>query len=156
QEEASGELRKAIRLQSDFLAARVFLQLSQHLEARRFKEAEGLCRTVIAFQSTNPYGQLALYVCLVSQGRFADALPVMKRCAALAAATPNIATFPSLWLRETEQVLALEPQLPAFLKGERKPRDAAERDLLLYLCWTKQQYAGATRLYADAFAADPK
>src|SRR5262249_11044083 len=59
-------------------------------------------------------------------------------------------------VRETEQAIALEPKLPAFLKGDLKPRDAAELDLLLCLCWAKKQYAGAARLYADAFAADPK
>jgi hypothetical protein len=31
-----------------------------------------------------------------------------------------------------------------------------ERELLLYLCWAKKCYVGAARLYADAFAADPK
>jgi eukaryotic-like serine/threonine-protein kinase len=155
-EEGAAELRKALARQSDFAAAKLFVQLSQLMNANRFKEAETLCQTVTNFQPQNPYGHLALFICLAWQGRFADALPAIKRSAELSSNVPNIGKWPAVWLRETEQIIALEPKLPAYLKGEVKPRDAAERELLLYLCWTKKQYAGAARLYADAFADEPK
>ncbi len=155
-DESAWELQKALHWQNDLLAAKFLLQLHVYEKQGRSKDAETLCRTATLLQPQNPSTHLALYICLVTQGRFAETPPVIKRCADLAAQTPNIHSFPKLAVRETEQILALEPQLAAFLKGELKPRDAAERDLLLYLCWAKRRYAGAARLYTDAFAADPK
>jgi serine/threonine-protein kinase len=154
--EAATELRKALDLQDDYVAAKFFLDLFRLLEEGQAAKADGLCRTIIAFKPKNPYGYFASYICLATQGRFAETLPVIKRCVELAAVTPNVRRVPIQALREIEQVLALEPKLPAFLKGDLKPKDAAERELLLYLCWAKKQYAGAAKLYADAFAADPK
>jgi Tfp pilus assembly protein PilF len=154
--EAAAELRKALALQDDFVAAKFFLELFRLMDEKRTGEADALCRTIITFKPKNPYGYFASYICLATQGRFAETLPVIKRCVELAAVTPNVRRLPSQALWETEQVLALEPKLPAFLKGDLKPHSATERDLLLYLCWAKEQYAGAARLYKGAFAADPK
>jgi eukaryotic-like serine/threonine-protein kinase len=154
QEEAASELRKAVKLQTDFAAAKVLLQLDRLIIEGRFKDAETFCRTIIALQPKNPYGQMALYMTLINQGRFAEALPVARRCAELGATTPNLRHIPSRAVRETEQVLELERQLPAFLRGQLKPRDATERDLLWFLCWAKKRYAGAAQLYAAAFADD--
>jgi serine/threonine-protein kinase len=49
----------------------------------------------------------------------------------------------------------LEGKLPALLKGEFKPRDTAERLGLAGVCAAKKLHHASTRLYADAFAADP-
>jgi serine/threonine-protein kinase len=47
--------------------------------------------------------------------------------------------------------------LPPLLRGEAKPRDAAEGILLAQFCQRyRKHYAAAARLYADAFAAEPK
>jgi hypothetical protein len=51
---------------------------------------------------------------------------------------------------------ALESKLPAYLKGEFQPRDAAERLGLVDVCRAKRLNHAATRLYADALAADAK
>jgi serine/threonine protein kinase/tetratricopeptide (TPR) repeat protein len=55
--------------------------------------------------------------------------------------------------REAEATLF--PALPAYLKGERQPRDNAERLALAFVCRARNQRAAAARLYADAFAEDP-
>src|SRR5262249_7786604 len=60
------------------------------------------------------------------------------------------------WVREAEQLVAFEAKLPAFLKGEFQPGDTAERLGLIGVCQVKKHYAAAARLFADAFAADPK
>jgi serine/threonine-protein kinase len=156
QDEAAGELRKALAIQKDFTAAKFLLQLGELADRGRFKEAENLCRTITSFQPKNPYGHLAAYLLLVTQGRFADALPAIKRCVELAALTPDVRRFPVRILQETEAVLALEPKMPAFLKGKLKPQGAAERDLVLYWCWANKRFAGAAGLYAAAFTADPQ
>ncbi len=50
----------------------------------------------------------------------------------------------------------IQNKLPSFLKGEYRPRDNAERQGLAHLCRSKKLYHAAARLFADAFAADPK
>jgi serine/threonine-protein kinase len=53
-------------------------------------------------------------------------------------------------------MLALEARLPAVLQGKDKPAGAAECLDFAALCQATKRYAAAARLYADAFAADPK
>jgi serine/threonine-protein kinase len=56
--------------------------------------------------------------------------------------------------REAEGLIL--PDLPAFLQGKYEPRDNDERVALLGACQFKNLRRTAARLYADAFAADPK
>jgi serine/threonine-protein kinase len=56
--------------------------------------------------------------------------------------------------REAEAMIL--PDLPAFLHGDYEPRDNDERLALLGVCQFKGLRRAAARLYADAFAADPK
>ena len=55
-----------------------------------------------------------------------------------------------------ERLAALEAQLPALLKGEFQPTDTAQRLGLAGVCRVKKLHHTATRLYAAAFAADPR
>src|SRR5262249_41003042 len=48
------------------------------------------------------------------------------------------------------------PNLPAFLDGTYQPRDNDERLALLGVCQFTNRARAAARLYADAFAADPR
>jgi hypothetical protein len=52
----------------------------------------------------------------------------------------------------------LDGKLPAILKGEGQPQDAAERLALAILCGTpaRKLHSAAARFYAEAFAAEPK
>src|SRR5262249_5887295 len=56
--------------------------------------------------------------------------------------------------REAEAMIL--PNLPAFLQGKHQPRDNDERVALLGACQSQGLRCAAVRLYADAFAADPK
>jgi hypothetical protein len=58
-------------------------------------------------------------------------------------------------LQQCERLLALDKTLSAVLQGKAEPRDALERLNLAWLAQRpyKRQYAAATRLYAEAFAA---
>jgi serine/threonine-protein kinase len=67
--------------------------------------------------------------------------------------------YPTVWVshvlrREAERLLL--PNLPAFLEGKYQPKDNDERLALLGICLSRGLYAAAARLFADAFAADPK
>jgi serine/threonine-protein kinase len=58
-------------------------------------------------------------------------------------------------LRREAEALMLS-NLPAFLQGAYQPRDNDERVALLGVCQFKDYRLAAARLYAEAFAADPK
>src|SRR5262249_55594897 len=91
-----------------------------------------------------------------NQGRFAEALAAYQRGHELGTKQRGW-PFPSAqWVRDAERMAALEAKLPAFLKGELQPRDAAQRLGLGGVCQAKKLHAAAARLSADAFAADPK
>jgi hypothetical protein len=55
-------------------------------------------------------------------------------------------------------MVSLEGKLPAFLRGEEKPANNAERIALARLCRLpcKQLYAASARFWGDAFAANPQ
>jgi serine/threonine-protein kinase len=55
--------------------------------------------------------------------------------------------------REAESLIL--PNLPAFTRGEHRPRDNDERFALLGVCQFEDRHAAAARLYADAFAGEP-
>jgi hypothetical protein len=63
--------------------------------------------------------------------------------------------YPSgAWIRQAEQLIALDAKLPKLLRGEIQPADAAERLALAWLCqMRKKLYATAARFYAEAFTA---
>jgi len=59
-------------------------------------------------------------------------------------------------IRGTANALALANRLPAVLKGEDKPKDAAEGLAFAQLCYDRSRYAAAARLWDNVLAADPK
>jgi serine/threonine protein kinase len=66
--------------------------------------------------------------------------------------------FWEMQTREAEQLVALDPKLPAVLEGKEQPTNAAERVALARLCQEpfKGLYAASFRLYVEAFGNDAK
>jgi tetratricopeptide (TPR) repeat protein len=64
-------------------------------------------------------------------------------------------TWVSHVLRREAEAMIL-PTLPAFLEGKYHPQDNDERLALLGVCQFQGRYGTVARLYADAFAADPR
>jgi serine/threonine-protein kinase len=60
------------------------------------------------------------------------------------------------WVARAERELALAPRLPALLRGEDQPRDNDERLAFARMAKERQHYVVATRLWAEALAADPE
>ena len=58
-------------------------------------------------------------------------------------------------LARTEAYLRLEPRLPAVLRGEDRPKDAAETILFARMCNSLKRYAASVRFFEEAFARDP-
>jgi serine/threonine-protein kinase len=93
---------------------------------------------------------------LKNQGQFAEALASLKRGHELGSKRPDWRYPSAQWVRVVERLAVLEARLPALLKGEFQPRDNNERLGLAGVCQAKKLHHAATRLFADAFAADAK
>jgi tetratricopeptide (TPR) repeat protein len=92
------------------------------------------------------------------QGRFTDALAAYRSGHELGSRRAGWRYPSATQVRETERLVELDSRLSKVLSGEVSPHDAAERINLASLCQQpyKQLHAAAVRLYADAFAAEPK
>jgi tetratricopeptide (TPR) repeat protein len=96
-----------------------------------------------------------LGLALLAQGRFHEARTATLHCLELLPEHDPLRRFASGQLQQCERLAALDEKLPAVLRGEAEPADAAERLALGQLCGQhKQRHAAAARFYSDAFAAD--
>jgi Tfp pilus assembly protein PilF/serine/threonine protein kinase len=95
---------------------------------------------------------------LKEQGRFAEALRALKAGHDLGSRRADWRYPSAAWIRDVEHLLALDGKLEKVLKGEAQPADAGERVTLAGLCQrpSRQLLAAAVRLYAAAFADQPK
>jgi len=76
---------------------------------------------------------------------------------ALGSKQPNWRNPSAEWVREAEQLVALDAKLPKVLKREAQPADSAEWLGLAKLCQEhKKLYAAAAGFYKEAFDAEPK
>jgi hypothetical protein len=123
----------------------------------RHKEAEAACRRAIELKEDHPEAHCNLGLALMRQGQFAGAAASLKRGHELGSKNPHWPNPSARWLQEAERLLALDRKLPAILKREAQPADAREGLALAQFCLHYERlYAAAARLYADAFAAEPK
>jgi tetratricopeptide (TPR) repeat protein len=154
-DEAIACFRKAIKLDSGNVGAHTALG---GLLAHKGRMAESIAssRRAIELDPKNAEALCNLGRALGSQGQFAEALEALRRGHELGSKKPGWRYPSAAWVRQAEGLAALEARLPAFLKGEHKPRDTAERLGLAFVCAAKKLHHTATRLYAEAFAADPK
>jgi serine/threonine-protein kinase len=92
---------------------------------------------------------------LLAQGRFEEAQAADRRCLELIEPRHPLHPLMTRQLQQCERLLALEARLPGVLRGDDKPVPT-ERLALADLCARKKLDGVAARLYAEAFAADPK
>jgi tetratricopeptide (TPR) repeat protein len=92
------------------------------------------------------------------QGRFAEAVASLRRGHELGSKRPGWRHPSGQALRDAEQMLVLDKKLPAIVGGEATPSNPGEAVALASLCQQpyRKRYAASARLYADAFAAEPK
>jgi tetratricopeptide (TPR) repeat protein/serine/threonine protein kinase len=94
---------------------------------------------------------------LLQQGRYAAAGASTRR--ALESLPPDTPLHRTVLrqLQQCDHLLALDKKLPPILQGEATPADPGEALTLAQMCQQhKKRHAAAARLYADAFAAEPK
>jgi serine/threonine-protein kinase len=152
-DEAIACFRKVIELDPKY--AQAHYNLGNALRRKdRVEEAITSFKKAIEIDPKYAEAHCNLGSALTHQGHFAEALAAYRRGHELGTKRPDW-RYPSIqWVREAERLAALEAKLAAFLKGEHKFKDTAERLGLAGVCQAKKLHHAATRLYADAFAAD--
>ena len=119
-------------------------------------DAEAVCRTAIELQPDEADAAQNLALALKAQGKLEDSLAALRRASKLAAPdSPLDRSLPGR-IFQVKQMIAVTGRLPAVLKGEDTPRDAAEVMAFDELCRDQGRYAAAARLSAAALSADPK
>ena len=166
---AGEELRQAVALADSAMAARdpsatrgyphrLFAKGLADYRQGRFKEAIA----VMGEAAARVLGPSPRLVVALAQHRGGQTEQARKTLAAAVASYDWDAVQADLledWvahvLRREAEALIL-PDLPAFLEGKGEPRDNDERLALLGACQFNNRPATSARLYAAAFAADPK
>ena len=145
---------KARNLEPQWVAARNGLQISPQ-DSARLDEAIDHYRQAIRLEPWRAVHHAALGQALLARWQFADAETATRH--GLERLLPREKELRGRLECQHERcrhLLALEDRLPAIVRGMDKPADdegleAAE------LCFVKQHYATAARLFAEALAAAP-
>jgi serine/threonine-protein kinase len=142
----------------DLLAYFRFAQALAEYRLGRFERAISLLRAEPSVD-LGPAPRLVLAMALHRNGERTEARTVLEKVVLSRDWRASQAGDPEGWLyyvlrREAEALIL--PDLPAVLAGERQPRDNDERLTLLGVCQDTDRTRALARLYADAFAADPR
>jgi tetratricopeptide (TPR) repeat protein/serine/threonine protein kinase len=92
---------------------------------------------------------------LREKGEYREALQEVRRGHELGSRRADWPYPSAEWVREAEQLVELETQLPAFVEGKTKPAGSAEALQLAAMCVLKRLQGAAARFYAEAFAGTP-
>jgi serine/threonine protein kinase/Tfp pilus assembly protein PilF len=147
--EAEAAFRKAGQLDPKY--AQAYQNLGAVLlRAKKPAEAEITFCKAIRLEPAVANSHDGLGGALGMQGKFAEAVKAHRQATQLQPRDPRLRYN----LRVAERRLALEPRLPALLRGEG-PIPASERIAVAELCCARQLFVSAVRLYREAFAALP-
>ena len=154
-EEAIAEFRTAIRLKPDFAGAHYNLGNALS-DQGKLAEAIDEYRTATRLKPAVADVHCNLGHALRRQGQFADALAELKQGHELGSKISGW-RYPSAdWVRQAEQLVALDRKLPAILTGKARPSDAAESLGMAEICYIKRLHGASARLWSEAFQAQPK
>ncbi|MBP3955611.1 protein kinase [Gemmata sp. G18] len=108
---------------------------------------------------SGPLPQLVLSMALHRTGKEAEARKTFAAAVLHHEWRENQANSPDGWIRhvlrrEAEKMIL--PNLTALLDGTQQPRDNDERLALIGVCRFQNRFAALARIYAEAFAVDPK
>jgi tetratricopeptide (TPR) repeat protein len=154
-DEAVGHYEQALRIDPKLAWAHVSLGNVLY-DKGKLDEAVGRYQQALRIDPKLAWAHCNLGRALRQQGRFEEALVALKRGHELASKQLGWPIPSGQWVRDAEPLAAMERRLQAILKGESRPAGTAEWLELVQFCRSTRRYAAAARLYADAFAADPK
>jgi Flp pilus assembly protein TadD len=153
--EATAAFREAIRLRPESPQAHFNLGSALAEQGKR-DEALAAYRQAIRLKPDFALAYCALGLELRKQGRLVDSLAALRRGHELGSKQPGWPYPSAQWARDAERFVALEKRLPDVLSGKLEPGGAAELVGLAQVCGLTKQFGASARLYAKAFAADPK
>jgi tetratricopeptide (TPR) repeat protein len=113
-------------------------------------------REVIRLKPDSAEAHCNLGDALNNQGDYAGALAMVRRGHELGTKQPGWRYPSTKWVAEAETRMAIAGRFAAMLKGKDSPKDNNERLVFAEIATGHKKFATATRLYVDAYAADPK
>jgi serine/threonine-protein kinase len=153
--EAIAELREAIRLKPDFAAPHHNLGMALRDQGKsevaiaEFREAIRLDGELVG------EAPFALGDTLRRLGRYGEAIDHYRRLREQVQDNPRLRPRAAAALADAEREAALARRLPAVIRGEEKPKDAAEGLQFARLADHARRFGPSARLYAEAFRIDP-
>ena len=154
-EESDRELREAIRLAP--LEGRYHAALAGSLNNRlRPDEAIVEYREAIRLQPDGFPTYLRYANALRRKTDYVGALAVARRAQALSGYSLVDFRYPPEWFERLETLAALSERLLAILKGDDRPKDAAESVDVGQMCTDKRLFAAALRFRSRALQDDPE
>jgi Flp pilus assembly protein TadD len=152
--EAVADLRESLRLEPTHARTHYNLAATLARQPGREAEVEAGYRAAVRFDPEYGEARCNLGLILARQGRFAEALPELRRGHELGSRRPGWRYPSDRWVRMTERAAALEARLPALLAGREAP-DPADLPDLARVCLARRSYAAAARFTAAALEAEP-
>jgi serine/threonine-protein kinase len=152
-EEAITVCREAIRRKPDFAEAYSYLGAALNRVGRR-TEAIAAWREAVRLNPKAGWTWYWLGPTQLVAGDFAGAADALRHAIDLLG--PAVPADAAKFLARAELYTRLEGRLPAVAKGEDKPKDPAEAIHFARMCYDRMRYAASARLFAAAYAADPK
>src|SRR5262249_54897475 len=117
-------------------------------------EAISCFRQALTLDPELAHAHIGLGQGLLQRGHFVEAQAAIQRGLGLLSPQDPHYQQATRHLERCERMLALEPKLPALLKGEAQPKDAEEHVAVAELCQLpgKRLYVASVRSYDTAFA----
>jgi len=125
-----------------------------HRQRRDWDAAASSYRNAIRLHPDDRDAVLGLSACCRLQGRFREALELLREGREQAPAGGSDAHPFARRIAELERLIALENALDSFLCGRETPEGAADSALLAEICFAKKNWAVAVRLWKKALAQD--
>jgi serine/threonine-protein kinase len=155
-DEAGTYYRQAINCDPAWAPARNRLRILAQQDEARLKEAIDCYRQAVRLEPQFDVFHGALGQALLARWDFIEAEAELRRGLDLVPrGQEGFRANLERLLQRCQHLRALEGRLPAIIQGKDKPAAADCLDLA-ELCFVKQHYATAARLYAEALAATPQ
>jgi tetratricopeptide (TPR) repeat protein len=151
-DESIAASRQAVKLYPKGSNAHYMIGLALFKQGK-LDEAIGWFRKAIKLYPEHALAHLNLGSALGFPGKLEEAIACYRQAIKLDPKEVGVHHY----LATAERMAAVQGKLPAFLKGEYKPRTSQERLGLADFCWIiKIRYYAAAGLYAEAFTTEPK
>jgi tetratricopeptide (TPR) repeat protein len=125
-------------------------------EHGKLRQAAEVFRRATQLKPDSPWARLLLGGTLVQLNKLPEALAEFRRAVQLGPGFDPPAKQDTDGFRQIQRLVEFDDRLPAVLRGESQPRDAAERAEFALVCRFHTLDAASARLYGEAFAQQPE